>query len=82
MSRPSAISPELFVRVWNTAKSAKHAAAALGMTRVGARSRARNYRLLGIPLRRFPSSTLQDHLDVRTLSKFAVQAARLRKASQ
>lgn len=49
------VTPEDFVRAWQTAKSVEDVAAILGCTVNAASQRARQYRRQGVKLRRMPA---------------------------
>lgn len=49
------VSPEDFIRAWQAGSSPVEIARQLGMTREAARSRAKLYRRMGVPLKRYPS---------------------------
>lgn len=75
------ISPEEFVRIWQTSASIVDAAKALGTTTIVATQRALSYRKRGIPLKKFESAVGRGAaLDVGALKALAEELAPKPKA--
>jgi hypothetical protein len=71
------ISPEDFVRAWQTAESMEAFTEATGIESRAGTSRAVIYRKKGIPLKKFPrgGNTGRPSLDVKALAELAVSLA-------
>ena len=73
MKRPNKpVSPEEFIKVWQTGASTKEIAEKLKMNASACCQRAGNYRKHGIPLRNFPRGRRRP-LDIKKLSALAAK---------
>jgi hypothetical protein len=62
------VSPEVFVRTWQTSQSADEVAKKLNMPKAIAAARASNYRTAGVKLKKMPRRP-KNRLDVAALNK-------------
>ena len=71
MANTKKLTPEEFVKVWQTSESIREVCDKTGLTNGGANSRALLYRKNGVPLKRFPRGGTVPRLDYKALAKLA-----------
>ena len=75
-SKKSPVTPEAFIRAWQSASSLAAAAKSVGLSVQTTTNRASHYRKAGIALKKFPRGGSRPGLDVAKLKKLAASLAK------